>query len=338
MTSSRAGLGLLSLVPLAAFLAGGCGNYSNEDLEYMNALPESSDVRVNIPSVTGAVELANEAELARATHNTTRGLNGLATALVDIVDYVRSFPPTARTASSRIWGPFPADKTKMKNLDWETRMIVSRDDTVMDQLDYEIAVHHDGAPDTDWPVLIGGWFKAGHTARRGVGHVELITAAGRAEGLDVSDLGMLDHLEIDYDTLDEPISITMSVTNLPDPTSTSPPAKLTYSYFANAAGQGQMTFDLFANIPGTGPAIEDMRIFSQWLGTGEGRATLTIVSGDGMGLRQVECWGPSFAPTFNDKPWMTGEDVPGNPPGDPAAFCPNISDLSVVTAPPGPSH
>ena len=320
MTSRRLGLAL------AALLAAGCGNYSNEDLDYMNALPESSDLRANIPRVS-AVELADEAELARSTHNTTNGFNGLLMSLVGIVDTVRSYPPTARTATSRVWGPFPADRKQLKNLDWETRMTVSRDDTTPNQFDYEIAVHHAGAADTDWPVFISGRFRAGHTARRGVGHVELITAAVRAEGLDVSDLGMLDHLEIDYDTVGDPTWITMKVTDLPDPTSGDPPPLITYEYRATAAGQGQMTFDVFANVITVTSAVEDMKVVSSWLSTGEGRATLKIVAGDGVGLQQTECWNKSFQPTFNDKPWMPMEDVPENPPGDPVAVCPIIPGL-----------
>src|SRR5450432_566996 len=108
---------LVVAAPLA-LLAAGCGNYTNEDLEYMNALPQGSDLRANIPPVTGAVELANEAELARSTHDTTRGFNGLLMALVDLVDAIRSYPPTTRTPTSRIWGPFAADQSKGKNLDW----------------------------------------------------------------------------------------------------------------------------------------------------------------------------------------------------------------------------
>jgi hypothetical protein len=139
---------------------------------------------------------------------------------------------------------------------------------------------------------------------------------------DLQDLGELDHLEIDYDTLGDPITITMNVANLPDPTTPDPAGKVVYTYQGNAEGQGEMTFDLFANsVPG--PAIEDMRVVSQWLSTGAGRATLTVVAGDGMGSQQIECWDRSFQATFNGKPWSTMEDVPG----DPAALCPTIPAL-----------
>jgi len=34
---------------LLAALVAGCGNYSNEDLEFMNALPAGDDLQVKIP-------------------------------------------------------------------------------------------------------------------------------------------------------------------------------------------------------------------------------------------------------------------------------------------------
>jgi len=324
MTSRRLALTLAVLCATGA----ACGNYSNEDLEFMNALPESSDLRVNMPAVTSAVELANEAELAKSTHDTTRGLNGLLMGLVGIVDAVRSYPPTGRTATSRIWGPFPTDRAKMKNLDWETKMIVSRDVTDLGRFDYEISAHHDGAADTDWPVLISGWFQVGKTARRGMGHVELVTATARAEGYDTSDLGTLDHLEIDYDTSADPVMVTMHITDLPAAGSADPAPTAAFTYAQNASGQGEMTFDLIGNFILVTTAVEDLRITSHWLGTGEGRADLTVISGDGAGAQQTECWGRSFQATYNNKPWAQGEDVPGSPPGDPADFCPVIPPLS----------
>jgi hypothetical protein len=311
---------------MLAALAAGCGNYSNEDLEFMNALPERDALAVAIPPVTSAIALAREAELARATHDTTRGLNALSGSLVAIVDAVRSFPPTARTDSSRIWGPFPNDP-KGKNPTWQTRMIVSRNDNTAGQFDYEIDEHEVGTADTDWSVFVRGFFLGGRSARRGTGHVELLTADVRAKGLDVSDLGVLDHLEIDYDTLADPLTLTMHITDLPDPGSTEPAPRAEYRYRANALGQGEMTFDLFKNVV-PGDAIEDVRIVSQWLPTGEGMATLMVVSGDGMGVaRQLECWDRSFAATYNDKPFAPGEDVPATPPGDPTGFCPVIPPL-----------
>ena len=271
MTSRRLALTLAVLCATGA----ACGNYSNEDLEFMNALPESSDLAVNMPAVTSAVELANEAELAKSTHDTTRGLNGLLMGLVGIVDAVRSYPPTGRTATSRIWGPFPTDRTKLKNLDWETKMIVNRDATDLGRFDYEISAHHDGAADTDWPVLISGWFQVGKTARRGMGHVELVTATARAEDYDTSDLGTPrppgDRLRHERRSRDgQP----MHITDLPAAGSTDPAPTAAFTYAQNAsAGQGG---DDLRPSWGTSswslpPRSRTSGSPATWLGTGEGR-------------------------------------------------------------------
>ena len=323
MRSERSSL----LVPVAALvlLLGACGDYSNEDLEFMNAVPQSSDLHADIPAVTSAIELADEAELAKQTHTVTTTFNGIADTLVTLVDTVRSYSPTSRTPDSRTWGPFRFDKTKLKNLNWQMRVRVVRDQIVADRFDYYIEVHEDGNADTDWPTFVSGFFDSGHTARRGVGHLLLDTAKVRAEGLDVSDLGMLDDLTIDYDTLDDPLTIDMTIVDLPPAGSTDPGSMVRYSYSQTAAGQGEMIFDLIGNLITTTPAIEDLQVTSQWLTSGAGKATVKVLSGDGAGASQTECWNASFVATYNDKPWSAAEDVPPNPPADPGDLCPAIS-------------
>ena len=52
-------------------------------------------------------------------------------------------------------------------------------------------------------------------------------------------------------------------------------------------------------------------------------ATLAVVSGDGAGLTQTECWDATFEATYNDKPWSTTEDVRATP-----RLLPGPADLS----------
>jgi hypothetical protein len=317
MTSERK---VLSMALVLAALTG-CGNYSNEDLEFMNALPEGDALRAEMPAVSPALSPEDEAELSKMTHDTTRGFNALLGGLVNIVDLVRSLPPTSRTRDSRTWGPFDPDRRKLINRDWVTRMIMRRNLENPQQFDYEISVHKIGNGDLDWPVLIRGWFLAGQSARRGRGHVELVTAGPRAGGMDLTELGMLDHLEIDYDTSDDSrVTVDMTITNMLGPLQTEP-TMVIYSYLANAAGQGEMTFDVFGNLFGTA-AIEHMNVTSRWRSSGEGRAQATIVSGDGMGLQQTQCWSSSFEQTYNDKPWLIEENFGGDP-----SVCPDIPPL-----------
>ncbi|MDB4980198.1 MAG: hypothetical protein JWM82_950 [Myxococcales bacterium] len=322
----------LALVVFALVVVGtACGNYSNEDLEFMNALPKQADLSVEIPARSSAITILEEAELARKTHETTRDFNGLTATLVGLVDLIRSYPPTSRTRDSRVWGPFGPGPRDTTNLDWQRRMLVRRDMLDPNVFDFEIAVHKVGTSDLAWPVFVRGSFDAGKTARQGMGHIEVALAAVRAAGFDASDWKALDHLEIDYKkpypaTATDPIHISMMITDLPDDSMTpmNPAPTVTYDYQATDDGQGQMAFDVFANIIGlpTSP-IEHVNITSLWLPRGEGRSDLSVVSGDGVGLRQTECWDRSFKATFNVKPFASGENV-----GADASVCPMITMLS----------
>jgi hypothetical protein len=306
--STRAAFVAPCLLTVLLTMASGCGDYSNEDLEFMNALPERG-MGIVLPDRSSAVSAADEAELARSTHDVTRLFNGMLGALVSIVDGIRSYPPTTRRPDGRIWGPYP----DVQNPGWQSRLIISRDPVDVRRFDYELALHLAGGDDLDWPVFIRGWFEAGHTAGRGAGHVEMLTAALRAEGRAFPELDRLDHLEVDYATADEPIWIDMTVTNLPDPARPAAATMARYAYLGASGGQGQFTFDLFGNFILLTPAEEELTITSQWLGTGEGVANLTVASGDGKGATQHECWDRTFRATFNRKTWTAAEDIGTDP-------------------------
>jgi len=89
------------LLAAAAFAA--CGNYSNEDLEFMNAVPARQDFVASIPR---DLMPANEAELAKDTHGVINTFNG-ALDFLKIADVIRMYPPTSRIPDGRIWGPAP---------------------------------------------------------------------------------------------------------------------------------------------------------------------------------------------------------------------------------------
>jgi hypothetical protein len=297
----------------AVVVAAACGNYSNEDLEFMNALPDS-DLAASIPARSSAVTDADEAELARTTHQVTRTFNGLVAGIVGLVDAVRRLPPSSRTPDSRTWGPYPSDE----HPGWLSRMIVTRDPIDALLFRYEIAFHRAGGDDLDWPLFLSGQFRAGQTVHHGDGMFQITTAATMAEGLDVG-FGRLDHMEVTYDTRMDPATVSMAITNLPNPLKPDDVTQAAYAYKGRSDGQGQMTFDLWGDFV-LGPAIEKMTVTSQWLGSGEGLGVLKVQEGDGAGSMQTECWNTQFRPTYNSKPWAPLENVS---PDDPSA-CPSI--------------
>ncbi|HVR60734.1 MAG TPA: hypothetical protein VMU50_02495 [Polyangia bacterium] len=289
------------MLALAA-IAAGCGNYSNEDLEYMSVVPERQELAANLPAAQSAVQLAAAAELYKTTHNVTETLNGALDKFLGLIETIRHYSPQSRTADSRTWGPFPPSPD---NPDWRGEMQISRASAA--RFDYWFGFVPVASPG-DLPLsIIDGNFQLGASLREGHGELDVATAKARAAGLTVN-LGLLDHMEIAYDVVGPTVSVNMTITNLPNPLSPSDIRTATYQYAVVADGRGAMTFTFMADaVPG--PAVETIRLTSRWLPTGEGRAEAAILDGDGAGAQQVQCWNAQLGVTYNSKPWAPLENA-----------------------------
>jgi hypothetical protein len=316
------------LVLPAALLvvAAGCGNYSNEDLEFMNALPEKQDLAASMP-MRSALSLADRAELYTTTRSVVLLFNTLLDALLLPIDQARANSPTTRLPGERIWGPFPSQD----HPGWEVRLDMTK---VVDPplFQYTLGLRPVGSGDGAWIALLSGSFAAAGGIRRGNGETHLATAALRAAGFDFpcadalcNDPGLkyIDTIDITYATAAFPTSVMVALKKLPNPNKPDDVTQATYTYAASADGSGAFSFDFWAdNVPGPN-GVEKYNVSSGWLGSGAGRAVLKVVAGDlPVGLEQVECWDTSFAATYNDKPWKTAEDVASDP-NDPA-ICPVV--------------
>jgi len=304
---------LMIVVGLTGLTGAGCGNYSNEDLEFMSALPEQSDLSAEVP-VRSAVVLADTAELYRMTRNVVVIFNGVVDSFLSLIDAIRAYSPTTRLPDERIWGPFPAQNQP----GWEVRMVMVREDLAT--FTYEVDFRPIGSGDDAWIEVIGGSFAATGGVRRGSGHLEVTTAAARAAGLDPG-LGFLDSMIADYDNHASPITVNLSFTNLPNPLAPDDPTQGTYGFSTDANGNGSLTFNFSANsIPGP-VGIDVFEVTSSWLGSGEGRSDLQVVSGDAAGAHEAQCWNRQFQVVYTDKPWSPLEDI-GTP-----SDCPAIPSL-----------
>src|SRR4051812_35717650 len=127
---SRArGTVLLAVVLFAA----ACGNYSNEDLEFMNAVPARVDIAAEMPR--SLILPGNEAELSRLTHDVVASFNG-ALDFLDAADLIRAYQPTGRIPNGRVWGPIPMDD----HPGWQWRFVVTRDPAAPENFSYAFQV------------------------------------------------------------------------------------------------------------------------------------------------------------------------------------------------------
>ncbi|MBL8950604.1 MAG: hypothetical protein JNK82_07505 [Myxococcaceae bacterium] len=84
-------------LPLALLFA--CGTWSNEDVEYVLALPLGETVRSNLGGM-------GSSEGFEHTRRAAAELNGIPATVLGVLETLRTTPPTTRTATSRIWGPY----------------------------------------------------------------------------------------------------------------------------------------------------------------------------------------------------------------------------------------
>src|SRR5712691_9572152 len=102
---------------LAAAGIGGCGNFSNDDLMFFEAVPTKEQLQVVLPQ-SAAQALCPPSPDATVwvgdptdpNNKGARGIrddiNGFVDGLVALVDSVRKYPPTSRSENGRVWGPY----------------------------------------------------------------------------------------------------------------------------------------------------------------------------------------------------------------------------------------
>jgi len=297
------------LLAVAALLAS-CGNYSNEDLEFMNAVPAHEDISANMPP---SALVTGEAELSKETHDVITNFNGLL-GILEGVDKIRTYPPTSRIPNGRVWGPF---SMAPEHPLWLARFTVTRDPTAPDHFTYLVEVEPIGAGDGGWIKFIDGTFvSTGGGVRQGMGTFHI-----QADGVRVANFGvtpdkdgnLFRELTVMYSTAAFPISVGMTLVLSPggDVTNT-----LTIVYHYEALEDGRAGMEFVGTDSSSGASLS---IQSRWLATGRGRADAVAQNGMGLGGTWSECWNDSFMSTYDDKPWD-----PQIHTGDPA-ICPDIS-------------
>lgn len=314
---SRAGIALTVLV-VGAAVQSACGNYSNEDLEFMNALPQTDDVALASP-LRAAGRLADEDDALKTTIKVTAAVNASALGALAFVDKVRTVYPTAREQNTRIWGPFPDDK----NPGWQVELRMTRMlavDGLTPHFGYEMVMiapspinfGTDVAPRSETQVL-GGWFESTGRARGGVGALVLTPKEARDAGAAAKDLEKLVTETIDYDNRTWPRVLDVSITNEPPADPKTEAESATYHYERVQNGDGGMRFSFLQDsVPGP-LGVETLEMASQWRGTGEGQAKVSVLAGDGMGFNWTDCWDATSRTAYDNRPVNGAPSVVGDP-------------------------
>ncbi|RKH20948.1 hypothetical protein D7Y13_16605 [Corallococcus praedator] len=315
-----------NLIPaLLCLLAVACGgDFSNDDLEFQNALPQREDLAAMLPDSarragqgTGTREdrlglqvPGATSELAVQSYQVGTQFNASVDALLTLLELFRGVAPTTRETDRRIWGPFPADD----HPGHELRLVMERQGG---DFAYRLQFRPRGAGEDGWWTYLPGTFKADGGIRKGTGTLALDLKEARANGFDTREADGLDRLDIRYQTKALPTSVELLFTGAG--------ATLPLTRYASRQvpeGLGEMTFRLPGQDLVPGGLLETLDIVSRWTPEGRGKLVLTILEGDAKGLKYTECWDAQTRITFLQRNWDFINPTEGS-----AASCPDVSAL-----------
>lgn len=284
----------------------GCGNYSNDDLEFLNALPARENVTVEVP-VRSAVLLGGAAEGWRTAWAVSRTFNSAAEGLLALVDRIRSSYPTSRNGETRVWGPFPSDRQP----EWRVVFSMMKNQNVPenDRFEYVLEMIPPSgvtlALGRDRTVVLSGRFNAAARAGNGIGHLELSPGEARQAGVIFENLDRLQTLALDYDYRGGPRVVDIVLTYDPPRDPAVDVSHASYHYRQDEQRANFMQFDLEKDVV-PGPAgVDSIHIQSQWRADGRGREDRAIAAGDGVGAMAQECWNETFQSTYQSS-WLGG--------------------------------
>jgi hypothetical protein len=301
----------LTLVAVATLVAG-CGNWSDEDLVFMQVLPRRDAVHLRVPGedlvrdavaqglsaveqgLNGACQ-GGAGTLTCHTRQVAAHLNRLTFLLIDIVSAVTSRQPTQRREGVRVWGPFFVKEDGLTH-----RFEVRRDDAVgpggfsyclhsaradrsLPLADRGVACGTDASGFLE--VFSGSFMPDPETGRvhTGVGEMRLDLEKQRAHGLtaDRSVQGVFDFV---YDNRDGRQVIGITLDRVTDGAS-GLPTRATYAYHREADGSGSLHLKLMLQVgcdalECADSPLETLDIRARWTRGGAGRLEVVASGGD----------------------------------------------------------
>jgi hypothetical protein len=249
----------------AALALAACGNYSTDDIAFVEAMPTREALRVAVPAQpapppTCPLGLGTAAQWTQARQSGD-GMNAGLDWILGVVDLVRSTDPSERHRDSRVWGPFPDGG----HPGFRIRVVVLRSIGPGNVPTYSFSFQWSG-PGVDWTSLIDGQF-IGASGRTGEGNVTLHFDTIRALGLEAKPDDPAVAVTIGYDRRGDPRLVSLA---LPQGATGFGLLDFNYQYWSWTSGDAHLGY---AFQDGRGDRLETQ---AGWLPAGDGRASVTF--------------------------------------------------------------
>jgi hypothetical protein len=271
-------------------LACACGNLSNEDIAFFEAIPQKQELHVRVPQAATAQNLCTigAADVWTQAKTTGDGINAGVDAILALVDTIRTVTPTARDDDSRTWGPFPDDKHPGVRI--KVVMVRELDATLTPwRWIYTIAAAR--PPGAFLPILEGEFF--GAQARNGIGrltlHFENSAALGIGKPGDPASPA-----RIFYDLSGDPHTVSL------DLTSSNGFGLVSFDYWFAGYADGHGQFDCAFPDAKNNCTIEVSTFFNA---QGAGHDVFRALCPAGLLGDVKQCWDVGGCLTFVDDPF-----------------------------------
>ncbi len=282
----------LFLLALGASACG--GNWSNQDLEFANALPVRADLESRVPGSASAGQRLEAAggiqrrdpllgdDTYAKTVAASDGFNSGIDNLLAAIEAVRTIPPTSRDGDRRAWGPYPTKDQP----GFEVRVVMDR----LDPRDFEYRIEFHSQAGGQWFAVVVGSFLADSDAagaRKWSGALTLLARQARDHGLPTPNIEAMDTLDIAYSTAGDPVYVAMDTVLMPGQVANRASVK---SWRASDGG-GQLTFSLVdvMTLPDlAGP--HTVTVTSRWNASADGFSETKVAAGTNSGATLTDCW------------------------------------------------
>lgn len=291
---------------ICAALVGACGgNWSNDDLVFLHALPSKDTLTARVPALAqqqgglgqrkDGLSLGAPSPLYAKTVKAAETFNGVLFGMLDMLDAARRLSPTRRETDRRTWGPFD----DRQNPGRQVRLIVERtfgvDEATAYQWRLQARLKTQSASEDAWVSLVEGAYVPSEEIRRGAGTMTHNAQAVREAGFAHPQANpALRTLDVTYATDRDPVEIAMHFVFAD--------ATLDSEWRERADGSGSLRFDIRADIISTGfGGPETLRYDSAWAASGAGRTDATALAGGDLTQPLdlgEECWDAAFKTVY----------------------------------------
>jgi hypothetical protein len=303
----------------------GCGNLSNDDIAFIEALPRTGDLHVRLPaqsaqpaqtalSAQSVCTLGAAQEWLLGARDAGDKLNAAVDAVLGIIDAIRRSSPTSRKPDLRVWS-FPDSKHPGVDIEASLLRVASPPGADAAQQPWSFAIDARRAPGP-WREILYAYF-IGSEARRGLGEIAMEFDNSRAlqiNGPNDPPGTMLIH----YDLSGEPrtVQIDLGATGLGL-------SQFDYFYAGYANGSGRFDY-IFPDAQGNRFSLQ-----TSFTAAGAGKADIFVVTALGANGTLHECWDAAACLTYVDDPLSVTPICSGVP----AGFCTQGDPGSCPTVP-----